>query len=91
MTPDNLFETTSPKKSGELVDHRLTEFAERYAATYPAPMKALLSDREVLIAYLRFPAEHHHQIWHSNRLQEAGGVPSWWTRVSNSAQAPRPL
>jgi len=41
----------------ELIDNRLTEFAERYAATYPAAMRILLSDREGLTAYLRFPAE----------------------------------
>src|SRR4029077_15607377 len=39
----------------ELVDHRITEMAGRYAATYPAAMKCLLADREGLTAYLRFP------------------------------------
>ena len=33
-----------------LIDNRLTDFAERYAATYPAAMKILLSDREGLTA-----------------------------------------
>ena len=40
--------------------------AGRYAATYPAAMKCLLADREGLTAYLRFPAEHHHRVRHSN-------------------------
>jgi putative transposase len=40
--------------------------ADRYAATYPAAMKCLLADREGLTAYLRFPAEHHRRIRHSN-------------------------
>lgn len=57
----------------ELIDHRLTEFAERYAATYPAAMKTLLSDREGLTAYLRFPAEHHHRIRHSNFIERTFG------------------
>jgi transposase-like protein len=40
--------------------------AGRYSATYPAAMKCLLADREGLTAYLRFPAEHHHRVRHSN-------------------------
>ena len=50
----------------ELVDHRITEMTSRYSATYPAAMKCLLADREGLTAYLRFPAEHHHRVRHSN-------------------------
>jgi putative transposase len=57
----------------ELIDNRLTEFAERYAATYPAAMKILLSDREGLTAYLRFPAEHHQRIRHSNFIERTFG------------------
>jgi putative transposase len=48
----------------ELAGHRITEMADRYAATYPAAMKCLLADREGLTAYLRFPAEHHRRIRH---------------------------
>ncbi|GAB5003542.1 hypothetical protein MAHJHV63_23000 [Mycobacterium avium subsp. hominissuis] len=36
----------------ELVDARLTAFADRYGATYPAAMKILTTDREGLTAYL---------------------------------------
>src|SRR6201984_2080334 len=50
----------------ELIDARLNAFATRYAATYPAAMKILLTDREGLTAYLRFPPEHQHRIRHSN-------------------------
>ena len=57
----------------ELVDHRITEMAARYAATYPAAMKCLLADREGLTAYLRFPAEHHHRIRHSNFIERTFG------------------
>ncbi len=53
----------------ELVDHRITEMAARYGATYPAAMKCLLADHEGLTAYLRFPAEHHHRIRHSNFIE----------------------
>jgi putative transposase len=65
---EDLTTTPGPKlvELVELVDHRITEMADRYAATYPAAMKCLLADREGLAAYLRFPAEHHRRIRHSN-------------------------
>jgi transposase-like protein len=36
-------------------------------------MKILLSDREGLTAYLRFPAEHHQRIRHSNFIERTFG------------------
>ena len=57
----------------ELVDARLTAFADRYGATYPAAMKILLTDRAGLTAYLRFPVEHHHRIRHSNFIERTFG------------------
>ena len=57
----------------ELIDARLGAFAARYAPTYPAAMKILLTDREGLTAYLRFPAEHHHRIRHSNSIERTFG------------------
>jgi putative transposase len=36
-------------------------------------MKCLLADREELTAYLRFPAEHHHRIRHSNFIERKFG------------------
>jgi putative transposase len=57
----------------ELVDHRITEMAGRYAATYPAAMKCLLADRGGLTAYLRFPAEHHHRIRHPDFIERTFG------------------
>jgi len=57
----------------ELIDHRITEMAGKYRATYPAAMKCLLADREGLTAYLRFPAEHHHRIRHSNFIERTFG------------------
>jgi putative transposase len=50
----------------EIIDHRIDEFAARYQALYPAAVKILLTDRGGLTAYLRFPAEHHKRIRHSN-------------------------
>ncbi|EUA23244.1 transposase, Mutator family protein [Mycobacterium xenopi 4042] len=57
----------------ELVDARLSAFADRYGATYPAAMKILLTDRAGLTAYLRFPAEHHHRIRHANFIERTFG------------------
>jgi putative transposase len=73
-----LFDTEELKtqpgpRLAELAGHRITEMAGRYAATYPAAMKCLLADREGLTAYLRFPAEHHHRIRHSNFIERTFG------------------
>jgi putative transposase len=65
----------------ELVDHRITEMAGRYSATYPAAMKCLLTDREGLTAYLRFPTEHHHRIRHSNFIERTFGETRRRTKV----------
>jgi putative transposase len=65
----------------ELVDNRITEMASRYSATYPSAMKCLLTDREGLTAYLRFPAEHHHRIRHSNFIERTFGETRRRTKV----------
>ena len=65
----------------ELAGHRITEMADRYAATYPAAMKCLLADREGLTAYLRFPAEHHRRIRHSNFIERTCGETRRRTKV----------
>jgi catechol 2,3-dioxygenase-like lactoylglutathione lyase family enzyme len=52
---------------------RRTEMAGRYPATYPAAVKCLLAEREGQTAYLRFPAEHHHRIRHSNFIEGTFG------------------
>jgi transposase-like protein len=57
----------------EIIDHRIGEFAARYRALYPAAVKILLTDRDGLTAYLRFPAEHHHRIRHSNFIERTFG------------------
>jgi len=73
--------TTPGPKLVELIDHRITEMAGRYAATYPAAMKCLLADREGLTAYLRFPAEHHHRVRHSNFIERTFGETRRRTKV----------
>jgi putative transposase len=66
--------TTGPgPKLVELIDARISEMAARYSATYPSAMKCLTTDREGLTAYLRFPAEHHHRVRHSNFIERTFG------------------
>ncbi len=57
----------------EIIDARIDVFAARYQAMYPAAVKCLLADREGLTAYLRFPAEHHNRIRHSNFIERTFG------------------
>ncbi|HEX9519703.1 MAG TPA: IS256 family transposase [Streptosporangiaceae bacterium] len=57
----------------EIIDHRIDEFAARYQGMYPAAVKCLLADRDGLTAYLRFPAEHHKRIRHSNFIERTFG------------------
>jgi len=66
--------TTEPgPKLVELVDARLDAFETRYRTTYPAAMKILATDRDGLTAYLRFPAEHHNRVRHSNFIERTFG------------------
>jgi putative transposase len=57
----------------EIIDARISEFAGKYQALYPAAARCLLTDREGLTAYLRFPAGHHHRIRHSNFIERTFG------------------
>ena len=77
---ENLKTQPGPKLV-ELVDNRITEMAARYGATYPAAMKCLLTDREGLTAYLRFPAEHQHRVRHSNFIERTFGETRHRTKV----------
>ena len=52
------------------VDRRL---AGTYARAFPAAVKCLLSDREQLTSYLRFPLEHQRRIRHSNFIERTFG------------------
>jgi len=56
-----------------LVQARIDGFAERYRQAYPTAVRCLLSDREQLTPYLRFPAEHHRRIRHSNFIERTFG------------------
>jgi len=55
------------------VQARIEVFASTYGSRYPAAVKCLLSDREQLTSYLRFPREHHRRIRHSNFIERTFG------------------
>jgi putative transposase len=74
--------TTAPgPKLVQIIDARISETAARYSATYPSAMKALTTGREGLTAYLRFPAEHHKRIRHSNFIERTFGETRRRTKV----------
>ncbi|MCC2280884.1 IS256 family transposase [Streptomyces sp. ET3-23] len=57
----------------ETVQRRIDAFATKWEKTYPAAVKSLLTDRSSPTAYLRFPAEHHKRIRHSNFIERTFG------------------
>jgi putative transposase len=81
-----LFDTTELKtppgpRLVELIDARITEMAAKYSATYPSAMKCLTTDQAGLTAYLRFPAEHHNRVRHSNFIERTFGETRRRTKV----------
>ena len=56
-----------------IITGRIDTLAARYRAAYPAAAKILTADRDGLTAYLRFPAEHHRRIRHSNFIERTFG------------------
>ena len=55
------------------VQARIDTFASQNRRAYPSAVKCLLSDREQLTSYLRFPLEHHRRIRHSNFIERTFG------------------
>jgi putative transposase len=55
------------------VQARIDTFAKTYRGRYPAAVKCLLTDRDQLTSYLRFPIEHHKRIRHSNFIERTFG------------------
>jgi transposase-like protein len=55
------------------VQQRIDAFAAQYGRAFPAAVKCLLSDRDQLTSYLRFPVEHHRRIRHSNFIERTFG------------------
>ena len=81
-----IFDTGSLKtppgpKLAEIIGTRISDLAARYSATYPSAMKCLTTDAEGLTAYLRFPAEHHNRVRHSNFIERTFGETRRRTKV----------
>ena len=55
------------------VQDRIDVFAATYAGVFPSAVKCLLSDRQQLTSYLRFPIAHHRRIRHSNFIERTFG------------------
>jgi putative transposase len=55
------------------VQQRIDSFAARWRESYPGAVRALLSDRESLTVYLRFPREHWARVRHSNFIERTFG------------------
>jgi transposase-like protein len=53
--------------------NRARAFASKWRRLYPAAVDCLEDDFEHLITYLRFPAEHHARIRHSNFIERTFG------------------
>jgi putative transposase len=65
----------------DAVQARIDRFAEQYGKPYPSAVRCLLTDREQLTSYLRFPVEHHHRIRHSNFIERTFGETRRRTKV----------
>ena len=55
------------------VQQRIDAFTDKYQRAFPSAVKCLLTDREQLTSYLRFPVGHHRRIRHSNFIERTFG------------------
>ena len=55
------------------VQARMDSFAARWRDSYPAAVRCLLTDRDSLTVYLRFPREHWTRVRHSNFIERTFG------------------
>ncbi|CAN5759345.1 hypothetical protein BH23ACT4_BH23ACT4_11210 [soil metagenome] len=52
---------------------RIDRFTSRFEDRFPTAVKCLLTDRRALTTHLRFPAEHHKRIRHTNLIERTFG------------------
>jgi transposase-like protein len=70
----DLPENVEPGLDAVAVVHtRIDAFAARWRDSYPAAVKCLLTDRDSLTVYLRFPREHWTRVRHSNFIERTFG------------------
>lgn len=73
-TSDELLKDIGPgQRLVEAVQRRIDAFIAKWADAYPAAMRVMETDRASLTVYLRFPAEHHKRIRHSNFIERTFG------------------
>lgn len=72
-----LFDLPGDVEGGEdavrLVQANIDRFARRFEPEFPSAVKCLLTDRQALTAYLRFPSEHWKRIRHTNLIERTFG------------------
>lgn len=71
-----LFDDTTAEPGQAAIDEvqrRIDVFATRHAKTLPAAVRCITDDRQALTAFLRFPAEHHKRIRHTNLIERTFG------------------
>ena len=52
---------------------RIDVFCARHRKAFPAAVRCLEDDRQALTSFLRFPAEHHKRIRHTNLIERTFG------------------
>jgi transposase-like protein len=74
-------DVTPGEQAETLVQQRIDELAARYHGAFPAAMRCLLTDRQALTVYLRFPREHWQRIRHSNFIERTFGETRRRTKI----------
>lgn len=70
----DLDEDTEPgERAVRLAQAKIDGFARRYEREFPTAVKCLLTDRQALTAYLRFPTDHWRRIRHTNLIERTFG------------------
>ena len=63
-------------------------FVQTYQAKYPRAVECLLKDREQLLAFYDFPAEHWSHLRTTNPIESTFPLASYWKRVCGGAVGP---
>lgn len=61
------------ERAVRIAQTNIDDFARRYEAEFPSAVRCLLTDRQALTAYLRFPTEHWRRIRHTNLIERTFG------------------
>ena len=64
-------------------------FVEKYGAKYPRAATCLTKDREALLAFYDFPAEHWDHLRSSNPIESVMAASKTWRRLKGKNQLPK--